>query len=49
MLPLSRVLERAAAFHGRLPAVADGTVRLTYGEVTRRAAALAGAMLARGI
>ena len=49
MLPLSRVLERAAAFHGRLPAVADGTVRLTYGELARRAVALAGALQARGI
>jgi long-chain acyl-CoA synthetase len=49
MLPLSRVLERAAAFHGPLPAVADGDVRLSYGELARRAMVLAGALRARGI
>jgi long-chain acyl-CoA synthetase len=43
------VLERAAAFHVHRPAIADGGVRLSYGELARRAVALAGALRARGI
>ena len=46
---LSRVLERAAALHGCRPAIADGSVRLSYRELTRQAVALAGALRARGI
>jgi len=49
MLALARILERAAAFHGQRPAVVDGGVRLSYGELAGRAVRLAGALLARGI
>jgi long-chain acyl-CoA synthetase len=48
-LPLARVLERAGTFHGHRPAVADGPVRLSYGEVARRVVRLAGGLVARGI
>ena len=49
MFPLTHIVERAAAFHASRPAVVQGDLRLTYGEVTQRAAHLAGAMIARGI
>src|SRR5215470_4331904 len=49
MLALARILERAAAFYGQRPAVVDGGVRLSYGELAGRAVRLAGALLARGI
>jgi acyl-CoA synthetase (AMP-forming)/AMP-acid ligase II len=49
MFALSHLIERASAFHARRPAVAQGDIRLSYGELTARAAKLAGAMLARGI
>ncbi|HVG50061.1 MAG TPA: AMP-binding protein [Xanthobacteraceae bacterium] len=49
MFALPHIVERAAAFHTARPAVVQGKLKLTYGEVTRRAAHLAGAMLAREI
>jgi long-chain acyl-CoA synthetase len=49
MIALPHLIERAAAFHARRCAVAQGALQLTYGELTGRAARLAGAMLARGI
>ena len=49
MFPLTHIVDRAAAYHARRAAAVQGGLRLTYGEVTRRAAALAGGMLARGI
>src|SRR5262245_11806798 len=49
MFPLTHIMKRAADFHARRPAVAQGGLPLTYGEVTQRAALLAGAMSARGI
>jgi long-chain acyl-CoA synthetase len=49
MFPLTHIVDRAAAFHTARPAVIQGALRLTYGEVTLRAAHLAGAMLAQGI
>jgi long-chain acyl-CoA synthetase len=49
MFPLPHIVERAAAYHADRAAVAQGGLRLTYGEVTGRAVRLAGAMLARGV
>ncbi len=49
MLPLSRIVDRAAALQAALPAIVDGGVRFTYGELAQRAKKLAGALLARGI
>jgi long-chain acyl-CoA synthetase len=49
MFPLTHIVERAAAYHGHRTAVAQGALVLTYGEVTQRAARLAGALLARGV
>ncbi len=49
MFPLTHIVERAAAYHARRTALEQGPLTLTYGEVTQRAARLAGAMLARGI
>ncbi|HEY4774976.1 MAG TPA: AMP-binding protein [Xanthobacteraceae bacterium] len=48
MFSLSHIVERAAAYHNRREAVAQDGIRLTYGELTQRAAALAGALVARG-
>src|SRR3989337_1109732 len=48
MFSLSHIVERAAAYHNRREAVAQDGIRLTYGERTRRAAAIAGALVARG-
>ena len=49
MFPLPHIVERAAACHGGRRAVTQGGFTLSYGEVTRRAAQLAGAMIAQGI
>src|SRR5262245_27851693 len=49
MFPLTHIVERAAAYHAARRAVAQGGLALSYGEVTKRAAQLAGAMVARGI
>jgi long-chain acyl-CoA synthetase len=49
MFPLSRIVDRAAALYGRAPAVCDGAVRLSYGEMAQRVRALAGGLLARGL
>src|SRR5262249_38547501 len=49
MMPLARILDRAATLHGRQPSVVDGDVRLSYDEVARRVARLAGSLRARGI
>ncbi|HWM48728.1 MAG TPA: AMP-binding protein [Xanthobacteraceae bacterium] len=49
MFALTHIVDRAAAYHARRTAVEQGAIQLSYGEVTQRAARLAGAMLARGI
>lgn len=49
MFSLSHIVDRAASFYARREAAVQGTIRLSYGELTRRATALAGALLARGI
>src|SRR6185436_8731786 len=49
MFPLTHIVERAASLHARRAAVVQGGMRFTYGEVTHRAAHLAGAMIVQGI
>jgi len=49
VLPLARVLERAAIVYGHRLAIVDGDVRLSYRELAERVAKLAGGILARGI
>jgi len=48
MLPLSRIIDRAANLHAHLPAVRQGPIRLTYGETIGRALRLAGFLVASG-
>jgi long-chain acyl-CoA synthetase len=49
MFPLTHIVERAAAYHAGRTAVTQGTIALTYGELTARAARLAGALHAQGL
>jgi long-chain acyl-CoA synthetase len=49
MFSLTHIVARAAAYHRDRPAVVQGALRLDYGELTRRAVHLAGAMIAQGI
>ena len=49
MLPLARILDRAATLHGGRRSIADGDVRLGYDDLARRVARLAGGLRARGI
>ena len=49
MFPLTHIVERAATLHTARAAVVQGDLQLSYGDVTKRAAHLAGAMIARGI
>jgi long-chain acyl-CoA synthetase len=49
MFALTHIVARAAAYHAHRIAVEQGALAFTYGDVTARAARLAGAMLARGI
>jgi acyl-CoA synthetase (AMP-forming)/AMP-acid ligase II len=49
MMPLARVLQRAVALHGGMPALTDNGVRFTYGELASRVARLAGGLIARGL
>lgn len=50
MIPLSRLVDRAAALQAGLPAIIDQNgARFSYGELARRAAHIAGALSARGI
>jgi long-chain acyl-CoA synthetase len=48
MLP-SRIIDRAANLHARLPAAQQGSIKLTYGEVIGRAVRLAGFLVASGL
>ena len=49
MFPLSRILARAAALYGDVPAVIDGATRFDYRILAKRVAALAGGLRTRGI
>ena len=49
MFPLSRIVDRALALHAGECAVVQGDVRLSYVELTRRVAHLAGALVASGL
>ena len=49
MLPLSRVIDRAADLHTRLPAACQGPIRLTYAELIGRSMLLAGKLAASGL
>ncbi len=49
MFPLSDIVDRAGELHAKRSAVRQGSTQLSYGELIRRAVALAGGLLAHGL